>query len=68
MLKSLAIAVALASSVGGFAVSSANATSFSDVPMHTTAALCRAIYNEARLEPNSVRDAKDAYITCVGRL
>lgn len=68
MSKSLAIALALASTLGGFAISTASATSFADLPQHTTAALCRAIYDEARLEPNSSRESKDAYIACVGRL
>ena len=68
MSKTLILAIAFASTIGGFAASSANATSFADLPMHTTAALCRAIYDEARLEPNSSRESKDAYIACVGRL
>jgi hypothetical protein len=68
MLKSLVFAIALASAATGLAVPSANAIQFSDVPQHTTAALCRQIYDVARNEPNSVRDAKDAYITCIGRL
>ena len=68
MLKSIVLACVAISAIVGLSVSSANATTFSDVPAHTTAAMCRALYDEARLEPNSVRDAKDAYITCVGRL
>ncbi len=68
MLKSLILAIAAASTLGGLAITSAHAIQFSDVPLHTTAALCAKIYDEARNEPNSVRDAKDAYITCIGRL
>jgi hypothetical protein len=68
MLKSLVFFAAIATAAGGLAVPSALAIQFSDVPEHTTAALCRQIYDVARNEPNSVRDAKDAYITCIGRL
>jgi hypothetical protein len=68
MLKSMMLVVSIASAAGGVSVQSASATSFSDVPRHTTAALCRKLYDEARSESKSSRDAKDAYITCVGRL
>ncbi len=63
MLKSLTLAVVLASAVVGIAAVPANAAT-----VRTTASQCQALYSQSLLDSKSDRSNRDAYIECVGRL
>ena len=63
MLKSITIAVVLASTIAGLGAIPASAASG-----RTTAAQCQSLYDLSRLDSNSDRSNRDAYIECVGRL
>jgi len=63
MVKSLVLAVVVASTLAGLGAIPASAAN-----VHTTAAQCQALYDQARNEPNSYRQTRDAYISCVGNL
>ncbi len=62
MLKSLTLAIVLASAVVGLGSVPANAAA------RTTASQCQALYDLSRLDSQSDRSNRDAYISCVGRL
>lgn len=62
MLKSLTLAIVLASAVAGLGSIPASAAA------RTTAAQCQALYDLSRLDSQGDRSNRDAYISCVGRL
>ena len=62
MLKSLSLALVLALSVVGLASVPASAAA------RTTASQCQALYDLSRLDSQSDRANRDAYISCVGNL
>lgn len=63
MLKSLTIAMVLASALAGFGALPATAAR-----VHSTAAQCQALYDQSRLDSQGDRANRDAYISCVGNL
>ncbi len=62
MMKSLTLAVVLASTLAGLGAIPASAAA------RTTAAQCQALYDQSRLDSQSDRSTRDQYISCVGRL
>jgi hypothetical protein len=62
MLKSITLALVLASAVAGISVIPAEART------RTTAAECQALYDQSRLDPQSYRNTRDEYIACVSNL
>ena len=62
MLKSITLAVVLASAVAGLGSIPASAA------VRTTASQCQALYDLSRLDSQSDRSNRDAYISCIGRL
>lgn len=63
MLKSLTLAMVLASTLAGFGALPATAAR-----VHSTAAQCQALYDQSRLDSQGDRANRDAYISCVGNL
>lgn len=63
MLKSLTLALVVASTLAGFGALPANAAR-----VHSTAAQCQALYDQSRLDSQGDRSNRDAYISCVGNL
>jgi hypothetical protein len=62
MLKSLTFAIVIASAVAGLGAIPATAAG------RTTAAQCQALYDQSRLDPQSYRNTRDEYISCVSNL
>ncbi len=62
MLKSFTLAVVLASAIVGLGSIPASAAA------RTTASQCQALYDLSRLDSQSDRANRDAYISCVGNL
>jgi hypothetical protein len=62
MLKSLTLALVLGATLGGLAAIPAEART------RNTAAQCQALYDQSRLDPQSYRATRDAYISCVSNL
>jgi hypothetical protein len=62
MLKSVTLAVVLAATLAGLSAIPANAAA------RTTAGECQALYEKSLLDPQSFRNNRDAYISCLGRL
>ncbi len=62
MLKTVTLAVVLASTIAGLSALPATARE------RTTPAQCQALYEQSRLDPQSFRNTRDAYISCVSNL
>jgi hypothetical protein len=61
-LKSITLAVVLASTIAGLSAVPASAR------VRNTAAQCQAIYEKTLTDPQSFRQNRDDYISCVGNL
>jgi hypothetical protein len=64
MIKSLTLAIVLASAIAGITSVPANAAKFG----RTTASDCQALYNLSLRDSKSDRSNRDDYISCIGRL
>ena len=62
MLKSLTLAVVLASALAGLGAMPASAAA------RTSAGQCQALYSQSLTDSKSDRATRDAYISCVGNL